>query len=142
METSEIITLIIAGASLITAMYSLSNSISHKKLIKGQVEIQISNRISSARNRRDDLAIKYKDELSNNIVSAILDSADEDFLTAYDEACQKYIDKKVDKERFKKSYRNQIKAIVENKNYNEYYNGLQSQYKATTTVYSEWEPKA
>ena len=62
----------------------------------------------------------------------------EEFLNAYDEACQKYLDKKVDKERFKKSYFTEIQSIVKNENFKPKYDTQSTPYKATVKVYNEW----
>ncbi|WP_434799330.1 hypothetical protein [Terrisporobacter vanillatitrophus] len=75
---------------------------------KGQVEMQIRELISSARSRYQDKAVQADDEL----FQALIESAHEDVLNAYDETCAKYIDEKVDKKRFKKLYFDEIRQLV------------------------------
>ena len=50
--------------------------------------------------------------LNDELIKMVYESTKEEFLNAYDEACQKYLDGKVDKERFKKSYFIEIQSIV------------------------------
>lgn len=69
------------------------------------------------------------------ILSQALESAIEQNFNAYEEACAKYLDKKVDKERFKKNYIVEIRQLVE-RNPNKY--NTTSPYKATLRVYNEW----
>ena len=67
-----------------------------------------------------------------------LKALDEDVLNAYDEACAKYIDKKVDRERFEKMYMHEIRQLVEFDDFAHKYNCIQSRYNATKRVYDEW----
>ena len=78
-------------------------------------------------------------ENPNNItLKNQLKALDEDVLNAYDEACAKYIDKKVDRERFKKMYMHEIRQLVESDDFAHKYNCIQSRYNATKRVYDEW----
>ena len=56
----------------------------------------------------------------------------------YDEACAKYIDKKVDITRFNKLYVTEIRNLVEDDNTKSYYIMPQSRFQATVKVYREW----
>ena len=118
-QTSDIITLILGIASLVTACGTILLSFRYNKLVQGQVEMQIRERITNARIRYEDLTIQYNEELNNDLIISVFESAKEEFLNSYDEACQKYLDKKVDKERFKKSYFVEIQSIVKNDNFKE-----------------------
>ena len=104
----------------------------------GQLEIEIRNMISSARNNylvaAKDIAQDNDDKLKKQILKAFL----EDLLNSYDEACAKYIDGKIDKERFKKMYFDEIRQIVENSRTKQYYDAVSTRYKATVKVYKEW----
>ncbi len=137
-QTSDIITLILGIASLITACGTILLSFRYNKLVQGQVEMQIRERITNARIRYEDLTIQYNEELNNDLIISVFESAKEEFLNSYDEACQKYLDKKVDKERFKKSYFVEIQSIVKNDNFKEKYDSQSTDYKATVKVYNEW----
>lgn len=137
-QTSDIITLILGIASLVTACGTILLSFRYNKLVQGQVEMQIRERITNARIRYEDLTIQYNEELNNDLIISVFESAKEEFLNSYDEACQKYLDKKVDKERFKKSYFVEIQSIVKNDNLKEKYDSQSTDYKATVKVYNEW----
>ena len=137
-QTSDIITLILGIASLVTACGTILLSFRYNKLVQGQVEMQIRERITNARIRYEDLTIQYNEALNNDLIISVFESAKEEFLNAYDEACQKYLDKKVDKERFKKSYFVEIQSIVKNDNFKEKYDSQSTDYKATVKVYNEW----
>lgn len=138
MQTSDIITLVLGISSSITAFGALTLSIRHNKLVQGQVEVQIRERITNARIRYEDLTIQHKDELNNDLIKEVFESAKEEFLNAYDEACQKYLDKKVDTERFKKSYMVEIQSIVKNDVFKQKYDSQSTPYKATVRVYNMW----
>ncbi len=138
METNDIITLILGIASIITACSTIVLSFKYNKLVQAQVEMQIRERITNARIRYEDLIINYGNKLDNELVKGVYESTKEEFLNAYDEACQKYLDKKVDKERFKKSYFVEIQSIVKNENFKQKYDSQSTQYKATVKVYNEW----
>lgn len=105
---------------------------------KGQVEMQIREMISTARSRYQDKVVQLKDDTENQIYSAIIEAAEEDLLNAYDEACAKYLDNKVDKDRFKKLYHDEIRQLVTNSAYIEKYREPQTKFHATNKVYTEW----
>jgi hypothetical protein len=71
-------------------------------LVKGQVEMQIRGRISNARIWYGNLSAEYKTSLNDDIIKMVIAAAQEEIFNAYEEACQKYLDGKVDKKRFKK----------------------------------------
>lgn len=138
MKTSDIITLILGVASLLTSIITISLSTRYNKLVQGQVEMQIRERITNARIRYEDLIIQYQKDLQSELIKDVYESTKEEFLNAYDEACQKYLDGKVDKERFKKSYFTEIQDIVKNKSFKSRYDTQSTPYKATLKVYEEW----
>lgn len=106
-------------------------------LAAGQVEIAIRSMISNARNNYLVAAKECSDE-KHSLKDTILSAALEDWLNAYDEACAKYLDDKIDKDRFKKMYSVEIRQIVENETTKSYYNSVSTRYKATLKVYNEW----
>lgn len=77
-------------------------------------------------------------KLAGKLIKMVYESTKEEFLNAYDEACQKYLDGKVDKERFKKSYFIEIQNIVKNVDFKQKYDTQSTPYKATVKVYNEW----
>ncbi len=125
MDKSFVISII----AIIISLVSLYKSI---KSASGQIEIDIRNMITSARNRYEDLSI------NSNVTESVLNSALENLLNAYDEACAKYLDSKVDKKRFRNNYYTEIKKLVENKDTKPYYDTIDSKFQATIKVYEEW----
>lgn len=73
------------------------------------------------------LAANPKDEA----LKSIYDMLTEEVLNAYDEACAKYNDGKVDKERFKKMYLHEIRQLVESPELKEKHDSISSRYDAT-----------
>lgn len=140
MQTGDVITLILGIASTITACGTIVLSFRYNKLVQGQVEMQIRERITNARIRYEDLVINHNKAIVNkdDLITKVYESTKEEFLNAYDEACQKYLDKKVDKERFKKCYFIEIQSIVKNEDFKQKYDTQSTQYKATVKVYDEW----
>ena len=138
MQTSDIITLILGIASSITACGTILLSFRYNKLVQAQVEMQIRERITNARTRYEDLIINHMEDFNSGLIKTVYESTKEEFLNAYDEACQKYLDKKVDKARFKKSYFTEIQSIVKNIDFKKKYDTQSTPYKATVKVYNEW----
>ncbi|WP_354624508.1 hypothetical protein [Psychromonas sp. MME2] len=71
--------------------------------------------------------------------SKSFNAAVQTLMNTYDDACSKYIDNKVDKNRFKKNYKYEIRNLLENKELKEYFDPLTSRYKPILNVYTEWE---
>lgn len=129
---------IAVGVSSLALLLSLFSFLKSNALTKGQVEMQIRDMISTAKWRYADLGVRLSTETKNDTLVASATAALEDVLNAYDEACAKYIDNKVDKERFKKLYATEIRNIVEDINTKKYYVMPQSKYQATVKVYDKW----
>jgi DeoR/GlpR family transcriptional regulator of sugar metabolism len=104
----------------------------------GQVEMQIREMISSARARYQDKVFQMTDYQDESIKNALMAAAHEDFLNAYDEACAKYLDSKVDRLRFKKLYHDEIRQLVTDSANSDKYREPQTKYHATVKVYKEW----
>ena len=97
-----------AVASLVFSVISFKRSNAYTK---GQIEIAVRNMIVSARAQFYNISCALPTETEH--AHRLLDSALEDWLNAYDDACAKYIDGKIDRERFKKLYFEEIKNCVE-----------------------------
>lgn len=134
----SIIAIIISGISL----YRSSKSAKIANDIRmGQEELEIRKMISAARKDFLDIAEKISDEEldeKKNFLLQRFEAAKEDLANVYDEACMKYLDGKIDKERFKKSYTVEIRRIVENQTFKELYSDVSSKFQATLKVYKEW----
>lgn len=122
------------------ALASTANDLTKlaNEMQKGQIEMQIREMISTARSRYQDKVIQLKDDKDNQINSALLKSAHEDFLNSYDEACAKYLDSKVDTQRFKKLYHDEIRQLVTDSANADMYREPQTRFRATVKVYNEW----
>lgn len=65
----------------------------------------------------------------------LIEAAFQDYVNAYEEACMKYIDNKIDRERFRKTYITEITNLVKKR---ESMFGTASNYTAIKRVYDEW----
>lgn len=116
----------------------------NEKIAQGQIELYINQLISQTKKDVMDISLKVADTYAENdetkktLLTKALNSAIEINLNAYDEACAKYIDNKVDKERFKKNYMTSIRQEVENKINYKRFDATTSPYKAILKVYKEW----
>ena len=63
----------------------------------------------------------------------------ESLLNAYEVACMKYIDNKIDQDRFKKTYQVEIRRLFEDETTKDRAAGPQSKYWAIKKVHDEWE---
>lgn len=149
--------LVVAIIALIKSNLFSKNSLNKSEIqnliAMGNLEVTISERISNSRDKVGDitmiispLASKKKlgtitkdEELTLEAQIKVLDSAVENNLNAYEDACSKYLDNKIDIERFKKNYHTEVRQLVENQNLNSvYFNPLTSKFKAIMKVYDEW----
>jgi hypothetical protein len=140
MTTNEFMTLVLSFTSVIIAVVALFNAVLSNRIIIGQTEVLVRERISSAKIRIDDLAL-HKDEYNDEVFAKVFDSAVEELLNSYDGACQKYIDNKLDRKRFKKSYFTEVLRIFNDESYNEYIIKNVDSYKALMKVKNDWMPK-
>ncbi|MDP5240913.1 hypothetical protein Q9Q94_15330 [Uliginosibacterium sp. 31-16] len=123
------------------------------KLQHGMVELEISQSIENAKSKINEISIIMVPFISKERLNKItkeesetldlyrknFNAATQTLINYYDAACSKYIDEKVDKVRFKKTYKNEIRKLVENEDLKEYFNPLTSPYKPILNIYSEWE---
>lgn len=138
METNDILAITSIVISLITAGATIILSYRYNKLVQAQVEMQIRERITNARTRYEDFIISHVSKIMSKIKELAYESIKEDLLNAYEEACQKYLDAKVDKKRFKKSYSKELQKLVADKNFIGKYDSKSTQYEATVKVYEKW----
>lgn len=138
MTTNEKITIIISVLSFLLSLFSLIlsriNMVRVEKIYYGQTELAIREAITSAKNR---VANTIQDTTLNSYKNQLVKFAIEEFINSYEEACSKYIDKKVDKKRFKKIYFDEIKNLVENEDFKKYFQ-FGSKYDSIKNVYNEW----
>ena len=126
-----------AIAAAVAVIASLLTYILSSRITKGQVELQIRELISAARRHHNEMLVESCNA-NDEIKKIVLDAAWEDILNAYDEACKKYLDKKVDQKSFKQMYQDEIRKIVEDKEFQEKHSTPQSRYRFILKVYGEW----
>lgn len=122
-----------------------ANELSQKDnlLAQADIEFQIASNIRETENRVSDIGIElaknFDNEKVKNMIAQVSKQAMESNLNAYEEACAKYLDGKVDKERFKKNYHKQIRRLIEDSEpLMKYFDKPSSAYKCILKVYNEW----
>ncbi|MCA6928670.1 MULTISPECIES: hypothetical protein [Pectobacteriaceae] len=89
---------------------------------QGDSEILIHNSISEALKMQDECSIRlieakekynFAENQTTEAYQKLLDSAIQGLLNAYDIACQRYLDQKLDQERFRKTYSKRINELFD-----------------------------
>lgn len=122
--------------SLLALIFTKINANKIEKIYYGQSEIAIRETITNARNRITDILLNANTG-NNQYTNQCMKVSIEQLLNSYEEACAKYIDSKIDRKRFKKTYIDEIKNIVESEDFKEYFQ-FGSKYDAIKKVYEEW----
>lgn len=143
MTVYEIIAVIVSVIGLLVSIYSIIRANNAHKIAQGQIELNIHQLLNQTKKDEMEISMMIAQKSSNNdetvkILENALKSAMERTVNAYEEACAKYLDGKVDKERFKKNYHIEIRQLVEDNNYKKYFDSTTSSYKAILKVYKEW----
>lgn len=123
--------------SVISFGVSTFSNYRQKKISQGQMEIQINQMISNTKKEVMDISLLIADR-NEEILKQAFRSARELNLNAYDEACAKYLDNKVDKERFKRNYFIEIRQLVESESNAEFFSSPATPYRCIIKVYNEW----
>ena len=145
MTPFEIITSVLSGFAIIISVIALRKASSSTS---ANLELYINERITNTKDKVNEISITMsplltkanKTEDEKKLLESygvILKSAIENNLNAYEESCAKYLDNKVDKRRFMKTYRTEIRQLVENERLKEKFDALTTRYKAITKVYNE-----
>lgn len=153
----ELTAIIISIISLFLAIISISSSIKlgkeNTRLSNGMISLSVSKPISDAVARLNDIGIKMNPLRAKKDAGTIIEAegyelnalsenakvAIQEMLNSYEEGCALYIDNKLDKIRFKKSYQVAIRNLLENNELRIYFDSTTSMYKAILKVYNEWE---
>jgi hypothetical protein len=136
--------------SAIAIFVSITAYIRANILASGNIELYINERITNTKERVSDTTMQMaflaskdqrtaQEEKQFEIFQHNFRTAIENNLNAYEEACAKYLDNKVDRKRFEKHYRIEIRQLVENEAMKEYFDGVTSRYRAILKVYTSWE---
>jgi hypothetical protein len=131
---------------LVLSIVAFVCSLRASKKADGVIELNIRNMISESKRyytsslhdwvlAKADETISKDEELMRTVDQNVK-IAKQDFCNAYEEACMKYIDKKVDKERFKKTYQVEIRQLVAN--WRDIIFAGTSSYAAIRKVDEEW----
>lgn len=159
----SIISAVFAFGSLIVAIISMikTNNYTKTSINKSEVqnmismanlELMVSERISNSKDRVGDITMIISPLIAKKNASGltddeqgtldaqskVLDSTIENNINAYEDACTKYLDDKIDKIRFKKSYHTEIRQLVEHEKLQNYFNPVTSKFKGILKVYDEW----
>lgn len=161
LELSDIVAFGSLLVSIGAAYFAKTSSKAANKISKenldlqhGMVELEMRQAIENAKSKVNDISIvmaplvareeseqglSVEDTKTLEIYRKNFNAAVQTLMNTYDDACSKYIDGKVDKVRFKKNYRYEIRNLLENKELKEYFDPLTSRYKPILNVYTEWE---
>ena len=105
---------------------------------QGAIETQVRNSISDASKEVLHYAIEVEANPGNKVVQQAFYTAEEMYRNAYEDACAKYLDKKIDTERFEKMYKQEIYKLVNDSAQKEFYATNQTAYASTVAVYKKW----
>ena len=72
-------------------------------------------------------------------IGYIVESLYEDYRNAYEDACSKYEDNKIDKIRFEKMYSDSIRQLVEDETHKHFYTEPQTKYTCTIKLYKKFK---
>jgi len=151
------LSLIVSGVAVLIARKANKNALrlteENTRLANGNIELEIRNMISESRRYLSEVSTSYSpildkfnsgklppDEISHKeALERQYSDSKQDYINSYEEACAKYIDAKIDKKRFKKSYQVEIRNIVESPDLKNIFDSHSSRYRAIKIVYDEWE---
>jgi hypothetical protein len=133
------------GLSIIAIIISIISIVKSSKLTSANIELYINERITNTKERVGEISIQMagltsqkkrtnEEEKQFLIYKRVFQTTIEANLNAYEEACSKYIDNKIDKKRFQQNYRLEIPQLVENEEYKQYFGGESSRYSAILQV--------
>ena len=144
MSPYEIVAVVISGVGLLISIISICKANSAHKIAQGQIELNIHQLLNQTKKDVMDVTLVIAEKCSDNdqskknVLIQALNTANERNLNAYEEACAKYLDNKVDKDRFKKNYHIEIRQLVENEDNKSKFDANTSPYKGILKVYKEW----
>lgn len=158
MTTADTLSLIFGISGAILGLSSLIVSINSKRLAdrqtaleEGNSEWELFKAITDSRLNFETNSVKAveldctfslnphldKSKLPQlqRICESLVKSSLENYFNAYEEACTKYLDNKIDKGRFEISYRKDIENLINN--YTTYF-GADTRYHAILRVHHKW----
>ncbi|MEG0237829.1 hypothetical protein [Cetobacterium sp.] len=125
------------GISLISLAGTTYTFLKNRKIAEAQVELQIHTKIVDS--KKDINKFIYESNKNDKKIKIlIMESLIENELNTYEEACNKYLDNKIDKKRFRKSYLNEIQALFNAQSTKGKLTDYTSKYNAIRKVNEEW----
>lgn len=109
---------------------------------QGAIETQVRNSISDATKEVSHYAIEVEKNPGSKVTQQVYFTAEEMYRNAYEDACAKYLDRKIDVERFEKMYKQEIYKLVNDSQQKEFYATNQTTYASTVAVYKSWFSKS
>ena len=157
-DVAAIISAVFAGFAVLVSLFSLwrsekaneraadadsrANSAAESSHLVQLAEVEYTMRasIDASRIRFEDVALQHATALSekerDEAYEDIKGTTAEAYINAYEEACTKYTDGKVDKTRFKKTYQVELRRLADS--FPDVFAGSNNRY-AIKSVYDEWE---
>lgn len=130
-------TAIAIGISIASYKSSRKSALDSKNAAHASTELLTQQLISSA--RKDTLEFSYaisddKKTLRSKLMNAYIERE----LNTYEVACSNYLDGKIDKDRFMKTYSTEIRGLYENNKTTRSHIDKPGRYNALKKVYNEW----
>lgn len=137
MSAEVIVATVAAAISLIAVVIAFISLFNSKKASQVSMELLIQQLIGTS--RKDTREFSYKISSGDkDITKKLLDSYLEQELNTYDVACAAYIDKKIDRKRFKKTYSTEIQNLFEKGEATKKLLDRAGRYNAIKKVYEDW----
>lgn len=150
MTNYEIITIIISISGFFVAFSTFFNGKKIRELEESnlkhnmaQTELYIQELLVNSRKLFIDVSIemvKLPNTFNQEDKNKFLIPALQEILNSYEIACAKYLDDKIDKERFKKTYFQEITELMNNKSYKNLLEKANS-FQAIKKVNKEWNDR-
>lgn len=150
MSKYEILSLIFSGIAILIAVLSYLLAKRANSTASANTELYINERITNTKEKVSEISMLMsslitkknktnEEEEQLKIFQFNFKAAVENNLNAYEESCAKYLDNKVDKKRFHKQYKTEVRQLVENEQFKEYFDRASSRYRSILKTYNEWE---
>lgn len=140
MTNSDVISIIALILSLVNIILLFIFSRWQNKTYESSLETQIRTDMNTIIFEMQHLATSNL-EVQNSLFQSAYFTAEEKYRNAYEDLCQKYITRKIDKNWVEKMYKEEIKKLVEDEKQSKFYSTIQSQYLYTKKVYEKWFKK-
>lgn len=150
---ADIISIILSAIAIIVSLISFQTStkLSESANVfsqlqanaeQGALETQLRQEITEATKEVNHYAVMLEEKPDSKVLLKAYLSSEEMYRNAYEDACAKYLDGKIDKARFKKMYGNEVHNLVNDEEQSKFYATNQTVYASTVAVYKEWYGQA